>query len=73
MALFAIRLFCLGLVIFSLGACSQVPIHKRSALAKPEMNWIPDPADAAIENHVYFSKEGSSGGVGVANSGCGCN
>jgi hypothetical protein len=26
-----------------------------------------------FQNHVYFSKEGSKGGGGVAGGGCGCN
>jgi len=26
-----------------------------------------------FENHIYFSKEGSKGGGGVAGGGCGCN
>jgi len=26
-----------------------------------------------FENHVYFSKEASKGGGGVAGGGCGCN
>jgi hypothetical protein len=26
-----------------------------------------------IDQHVYFSKEASTGGVGVAGGGCGCN
>jgi len=26
-----------------------------------------------FKNHIYFSKEGSKGGGGVAGGGCGCN
>ena len=29
--------------------------------------------DAAIDDHIYFSKEASSGGRGFAGGGCGCN
>jgi hypothetical protein len=28
---------------------------------------------AAAEDHIYFSKEASSGGRGFAGGGCGCN
>jgi hypothetical protein len=33
----------------------------------------PDQHDAAIDDHIYFSKEASSGGRGFAGGGCGCN
>jgi hypothetical protein len=32
-----------------------------------------DERDAAIDDHIYFSKEASSGGRGFAGGGCGCN
>jgi hypothetical protein len=31
------------------------------------------PLDAAIDDHIYFSKEASSGGRGFGGGGCGCN
>ena len=33
----------------------------------------PDAQDAAIDDHIYFSKEASSGGRSFAGGGCGCN
>jgi hypothetical protein len=27
----------------------------------------------AVDNHIYFSKEGSTGGMDAAGGGCGCN
>ncbi len=30
-------------------------------------------AFSSFRNHIYFSKEGSKGGSGVAGGGCGCN
>lgn len=56
-----------------LQGCAQVPVYKRGNLAKPEMGWSPDPMEAAMQKHVYFSKEGSSGGAEAAGGGCGCN
>jgi len=31
------------------------------------------PLETALDEHIYFSKEGSSGGRGFAGGGCGCN
>jgi len=42
-------------------------------LARPEMQLDSDPLDAAIDDHMYFSKEASSGGRSFAGGGCGCN
>ena len=38
-----------------------------------EMQLDSDPLDAAIDDHLYFSKEASSGGRSFAGGGCGCN
>lgn len=42
-------------------------------LAKPEMTFEGDQLDSNFTEHIYFSKEGASGGVGVGGGGCGCN
>ena len=42
-------------------------------LARKEMQLNPHPLQTAAEEHVYFSKEASSGGRGFAGGGCGCN
>ena len=67
---------CFGLCLLLGGllqGCADVPVYKRGNLAKPEMSWAPDPMEAAMQKHVYFSKEGSSGGAEAAGGGCGCN
>jgi hypothetical protein len=46
---------------------------ERDVLAKPEMALDGDGLDAAIDDHIYFSKEASSGGRGFGGGGCGCN
>ena len=46
---------------------------ERDVLARPEMRLDADPLDAAIDAHLYFSKEASSGGRSFAGGGCGCN
>ncbi|HTR01257.1 MAG TPA: DUF4266 domain-containing protein [Candidatus Acidoferrum sp.] len=56
-----------------LSACTPVAAWERGTLAKPEMALTPDPLDAALHDHVYFSKEASSGGNSASGGGCGCN
>ncbi len=58
-----------------LGGCSSMGVEpwEREVLAKEEMQLIADPLDVAIDEHIYFSKEASSGGRGFGGGGCGCN
>lgn len=70
------KLFILTMVICStLGACSQLGVQpwERDLLAKKEMQLITDPVDASLDEHIYFSKEASSGGASFGGGGCGCN
>jgi hypothetical protein len=46
---------------------------QRDLLAREEMQLDANPLDAAIDDHMYFSKEASSGGRSFAGGGCGCN
>lgn len=61
-------------VISSLG-CSSMGVQpwERDILANPEMEMTADALDLAFDEHIYFSKEASSGGQGFAGGGCGCN
>ncbi len=52
-------------------ACTNVQPWERDLHARADM--IPNAHDAAIDDHIYFSKEASSGGRGFAGGGCGCN
>ena len=45
----------------------------RDVLAKDEMQLTVDAIEAATDDHIYFSKEASSGGRGFGGGGCGCN
>lgn len=58
-----------------LGGCSDLGVKpwERDLLAKPEMQLTSDPVDAGLDDHIYFSKESSSGGRGFGGGGCGCN
>ena len=42
-------------------------------MARREMQPDPYPLQTAADEHIYFSKEASSGGRGFAGGGCGCN
>jgi hypothetical protein len=63
------------LLVFSLSGCSAVGVQvwERDILSKPEMQMDNPALDRAIDDHVYFSKEASSGGRGFGGGGCGCN
>jgi hypothetical protein len=62
-------------VIMLLSACSNMGVEawERDILAKDEMQLVSDPLEAALDDHIYFSKEASSGGRGFGGGGCGCN
>jgi hypothetical protein len=57
----------------AISACSTVKPWDRDLLADNAMQLEPAPLDAALDEHVYFSKEASSGGEGLGGGGCGCN
>ncbi|HEV8266814.1 MAG TPA: DUF4266 domain-containing protein [Thermoanaerobaculia bacterium] len=46
---------------------------ERGVLADPAMELISDPLEIELDDHIYFSKEASSGGRGFGGGGCGCN
>jgi hypothetical protein len=46
---------------------------ERDILAQDGMQIPPDKMHAYSDDHIYFSKEASSGGNGVGGGGCGCN
>jgi len=59
----------------SLTGCSSLGVEpwERDLLAKDEMALSSAPLDAALDDHIYFSKEASSGGRSFGGGGCGCN
>ena len=68
-----LRPFLLFLVLVNLTACTQVQPWQRGYLAREEMAWKTDPLESALNDHIFFSKEASSGGSSAAGGGCGCN
>ena len=70
----AIRMLLLLAALAAAGCTSMgVEPWERDILAKQEMQLTVDPVEAAIDDHIYFSKEASSGGRGFGGGGCGCN
>ena len=69
------RSVAIALVVMSVSACSSMGIQpwERDLLAKDSMQLVPDYLDNFMDEHIYFSKEASSGGQGVGGGGCGCN
>lgn len=63
----------LAVASLAVNACTPVQAWERGYLARPEMALQPDPLDAALDQHVFFSKEASSGANSAAGGGCGCN
>lgn len=67
--------------LLSIGACALlagcgtigVKPWQRDIMAKREMAIDANPVDTAVDDHVYFSKEATSGGRGFGGGGCGCN
>ncbi len=51
----------------------QVSPWEKGNLAKSKMTFEGDPLDQRFVQHIYGSKENSSGGYGVGGGGCGCN
>lgn len=59
----------------ALGGCSSLGAKpwQRGTLARADMQIEADPVQAGLDDHIYFSKEASSGGRGFGGGGCGCN
>jgi len=66
---------CLIVGAAIVSGCSSIGVKpwQRDVLAREEMQLDSDPLDKAIDDHMYFSKEASSGGRSYAGGGCGCN
>ncbi|MDH3533092.1 MAG: DUF4266 domain-containing protein [Gammaproteobacteria bacterium] len=72
------RLFMLATLMSGamlINGCSSMGVEPwdRDVLAKEEMQLTTDAIEAATDDHIYFSKEASSGGRGFGGGGCGCN
>lgn len=62
-------------IAIGLSACSSLGVEpwEKDQLARADMALDSEKLDLALDDHIYFSKEGSSGGRSLAGGGCGCN
>jgi hypothetical protein len=65
------RLIIAALALCAASGCVAVKPWQRDLQAREDMR--PNGLDATIDEHIYFSKEASSGGRGFGGGGCGCN
>jgi hypothetical protein len=63
----------LGAALLLTGCQTQVQPWEKGLLADYTMRADRDLLHDAMSEHIYFSREASSGGRGVGASGCGCN
>ena len=70
----AVSAMLLGLLA-TLEGCAAMAVKPwdRDLLAEKKMAFNPQPRHMAIDDHIYFSKEGSTGSQNVGGGGCGCN
>jgi hypothetical protein len=70
-----LRVLLSALAFQALTGCASVGVKpwEREVLARDDMQLDAHPLDTALDDHIYFSKEGSSGGRGFGGGGCGCN
>jgi hypothetical protein len=71
----ALRTSTFGLALVLAGCATMAPPQpwEKGNLARPEMQFDPDPLDTKITQHIYTSKEAATGGYGAGGGGCGCN
>jgi Domain of unknown function (DUF4266) len=69
------RLPCVLLLTTALCGCSSLGVRpwQRDILSRSDMQPGGSALSDAINDHMYFSKEASSGGRSYAGGGCGCN
>jgi hypothetical protein len=59
--------------ISNIAISENVKPWQRDVLAYDAMQLPPDRMHQFSDDHIYFSKEASTGGNGVGGGGCGCN
>lgn len=64
--------FISSALLFGSG-CANVKPWQRGKLADYTMRADRDPLSVMFSEHMWFSREGASGGRGVGGGGCGCN
>jgi hypothetical protein len=64
-----------GIAALCSAGCSTIGAKpwEHDLMAQQAMQINPYPLESASDDHIYFSKEASSGGRSFAGGGCGCN
>lgn len=62
-------------ILIGMSGCSSWGVQpwERDVLAQKKMQLNPYPVDTYLDEHIYTSREASSGGQGIGGGGCGCN
>ena len=62
-------------ILIGMSGCSSWGVQpwERDVLAQKKMQLDPYPVDTYLDEHIYTSREASSGGQGIGGGGCGCN
>lgn len=62
-----------SVLLVLLTGCASVPFYEKGRLQDPIMALAPDGTEAHAYQKIYYSREGSVGGIGQgAGGGCGC-
>lgn len=71
---FSFRLMLLGTAL-AVAGCGRWAVrpNEKEHLADRTMRFDSDSQEAAADDHILESREGSSGGRGTGAGGCGCN
>ncbi|MDR3527611.1 MAG: DUF4266 domain-containing protein [Rhizomicrobium sp.] len=71
----AARLLAGALIVVACSGCGTVGPQpwEKDLMAQKKMQVDAYALEFAAIDHIYFSKEASSGGRGFAGGGCGCN
>jgi len=69
------RLVLAGALLVSVSGCASLGAQAwdRDIMARRSMQPVTHPQIAGFDDHIYFSKEGASGGRSFDGGGCGCN
>jgi hypothetical protein len=70
-----IAIVAIAVVAGGISGCASVGVApwERGELAREDMQLVTDPLEMSVDDHIYFSKEASSGGRAFGGGGCGCN
>ncbi len=71
----SLTLLLLGVMTLVASGCSSLGVKpwEKAQFAREEMALDHEKTDLSLDDHIYFSKEGTSGGRSFAGGGCGCN